>query len=185
LAVSQLCSPDPAVLFRRNLHRPCLQPPSGQIGRVYAFDLVAAGIGALGIAGLLFLVFPAARCASSQRWDSRRLPSSRRACSPSVARRAARCLHGHAVSRRPWLCWRALGGVYSLGVGINGCASVLSAILAALLAMYVGFTGVVTIATILNLVAPALLAGWWDRRDQHALQRFVSDRNHSRVKPTA
>ena len=31
--------------------------------------------------------------------------------------------------------------------GINGCASVLSAILAALLAMHVGFTGVVTIAT--------------------------------------
>ena len=29
-----------------------------QIGRVYAFDLVGAGIGALGIVGLLFLVFP-------------------------------------------------------------------------------------------------------------------------------
>ena len=41
--------------------------------------------------------------------------------------------------------------------GINGCASVLSAILAALLAMHVGFTGVVTIATVLYLVAPALL----------------------------
>lgn len=47
--------------------------------------------------------------------------------------------------------------------GINGCASVLSAILAALLAMHVGFTGVVTIATILYLVAPALLAGSWDK----------------------
>lgn len=54
--------------------------------------------------------------------------------------------------------------------GINGCASVLSAILAALLAMHVGFTGVVTIATILYLVAPALLAGWWDRFDQQTLQ---------------
>lgn len=32
----------------------------GQIGRVYAFDLVGAGVGALGIVGLLFLVFPAA-----------------------------------------------------------------------------------------------------------------------------
>ncbi|MEK1888441.1 MAG: SAM-dependent methyltransferase, partial [Phyllobacterium sp.] len=50
--------------------------------------------------------------------------------------------------------------------GINGCASVLSAILAALLAMHVGFTGVVAIATIFYLVAPALLAGWWDRYDQ-------------------
>ncbi|MEZ2132856.1 MULTISPECIES: SAM-dependent methyltransferase [unclassified Sinorhizobium] len=47
--------------------------------------------------------------------------------------------------------------------GINGCASVLSAILAALLAMHVGFTGVVTIATVLYLVAPALLAGSGDK----------------------
>ncbi|CAN7454626.1 SAM-dependent methyltransferase [Pararhizobium sp. LjRoot238] len=54
--------------------------------------------------------------------------------------------------------------------GINGCASVLSAILAALLAMHVGFTGVVTIATILYLVAPALLAGSWDRYDQQTSQ---------------
>lgn len=54
--------------------------------------------------------------------------------------------------------------------GINGCASVLSAILAALLAMHVGFTGVVTIATILYLVAPALLAGPWDRYDQQTSQ---------------
>jgi len=50
--------------------------------------------------------------------------------------------------------------------GINGCASVLSAILAALLAMHVGFTGVVTVAAILYLVAPALLAGSRDRCDQ-------------------
>ncbi|TIL50856.1 MAG: SAM-dependent methyltransferase, partial [Mesorhizobium sp.] len=34
----------------------CRHP--GQIGRVYAFDLAGAGIGALGIVGLLFLVFP-------------------------------------------------------------------------------------------------------------------------------
>ena len=47
--------------------------------------------------------------------------------------------------------------------GINGCASVLSAILAALLAMHVGFTGVVAIAAVLYLIAPAMLAGWWDR----------------------
>jgi SAM-dependent methyltransferase len=57
--------------------------------------------------------------------------------------------------------------------GINGCASVMSAILAALLAMHVGFTGVVTIATILYLVAPALLAGLSDRYDQ---QGSVPDR---------
>ena len=61
--------------------------------------------------------------------------------------------------------------------GINGCASVLSAILAALLAMHVGFTGVVTIATILYLVAPALLAGSWDRYDQQTSQGFVPDRS--------
>ncbi|RWO18855.1 hypothetical protein, partial [Mesorhizobium sp.] len=42
--------------------------------------------------------------------------------------------------------------------GINGCASVLSAILATLLAMHVGFSGVVMIAVVLYLVAPALLA---------------------------
>lgn len=42
--------------------------------------------------------------------------------------------------------------------GINGCASVLSAILATLLAMHVGFSGVVMIAVILYLLAPALLA---------------------------
>jgi len=47
--------------------------------------------------------------------------------------------------------------------GINGCASVLSAILAALFAMHVGFTGVVAIAAVLYLTAPAMLAGWWDR----------------------
>ncbi|NRP75729.1 hypothetical protein ILFOPFJJ_06652 [Ensifer psoraleae] len=60
--------------------------------------------------------------------------------------------------------------------GINGCASVLSAILAALLAMHVGFTGVVTIAAILYLAAPALLAG---------SQGFVPDRKRSRAKPSA
>ncbi|RWM18651.1 MAG: SAM-dependent methyltransferase [Mesorhizobium sp.] len=42
--------------------------------------------------------------------------------------------------------------------GINGCASVLSAILATLLAMHIGFSGVVMIAVVLYLVAPALLA---------------------------
>ena len=42
--------------------------------------------------------------------------------------------------------------------GINGCASVLSAILATLLAMHVGFSGVVVTAVVLYLVAPALLA---------------------------
>ncbi len=42
--------------------------------------------------------------------------------------------------------------------GINGCASVLSAILATLLAMHVGFSGVVMIAVVLYLAAPALLA---------------------------
>ncbi|MDK1389971.1 SAM-dependent methyltransferase, partial [Sinorhizobium sp. 8-89] len=60
--------------------------------------------------------------------------------------------------------------------GINGCASVLSAILAALLAMHVGFIGVVTIAAILYLAAPALLAG---------SQGFVPDRKRSRAKPSA
>lgn len=30
----------------------------GRIGRIYAFDLVGAGIGAIGVVGLLFLVFP-------------------------------------------------------------------------------------------------------------------------------
>ncbi|MCA1407325.1 SAM-dependent methyltransferase [Ensifer sp. IC3342] len=60
--------------------------------------------------------------------------------------------------------------------GINGCASVLSAILAALLAMHVGFTGVVTIATILYLAAPALLAG---------SRGSSPDRNRSRTKPSA
>ena len=61
--------------------------------------------------------------------------------------------------------------------GINGCASVLSAILAALLAMHVGFTGVVAIATALYLVAPALLAGWWDRHDRQTSQGLVPDRS--------
>jgi len=61
--------------------------------------------------------------------------------------------------------------------GINGCASVLSAILAALLAMHVGFTGVVTMAAILYLVAPALLAGSRDRYDQQTSQGFTPDRN--------
>ncbi|TIX79193.1 MAG: SAM-dependent methyltransferase, partial [Mesorhizobium sp.] len=42
--------------------------------------------------------------------------------------------------------------------GINGCASVLSAIVATLLAMHIGFSGVVMIAVVLYLVAPALLA---------------------------
>jgi SAM-dependent methyltransferase len=60
--------------------------------------------------------------------------------------------------------------------GVNGCASVLSAVLAALLAMHVGFTGVVAIATALYLVAPALLAGWWDRHDRQTSQGFVPDR---------
>ncbi len=59
--------------------------------------------------------------------------------------------------------------------GINGCASVLSAILAALLAMQVGFTGVVTIACILYLIAPALLAGS-GRYDQKA-SGLVPDMN--------
>jgi len=66
--------------------------------------------------------------------------------------------------------------------GINGSASVLSAILAALLAMHVGFTGVVAIAIILYLLAPALLAGLSDRHDQHG---SVPDRSRSRVEPTA
>ncbi len=65
--------------------------------------------------------------------------------------------------------------------GINGSASVLSAILAALLAMHVGFTGVVTIAIILYLLAPALLAGLSDLYDQ---QGSVPDRSRSRVGPT-
>ncbi|WP_246763251.1 SAM-dependent methyltransferase [Rhizobium sp. 007] len=68
--------------------------------------------------------------------------------------------------------------------GINGCASVLSAILAVLLAMHIGFTGVVVIATILYLVAPALLAGSWEPYDQQTPQGFVPDRNRARVKPT-
>ncbi|MCA1371395.1 SAM-dependent methyltransferase [Bradyrhizobium sp. BRP14] len=65
--------------------------------------------------------------------------------------------------------------------GINGSASVLSAILAALFAMHVGFTGVVTIAIILYLLAPPLLAGLSDRNDQHG---SVQDRSRSRVEPT-
>ncbi|MCY1327700.1 Polyamine aminopropyltransferase [compost metagenome] len=64
--------------------------------------------------------------------------------------------------------------------GINGCASVLSAILAALLAMHIGFTGVVTMAVILYLAAPALLAGSRDRYDQQTSQHVNPDRNRSR-----
>jgi hypothetical protein len=60
--------------------------------------------------------------------------------------------------------------------GINGCASVLSSILAALLAMQVGLNGVVTIACILYLIAPALLAGP-ERYDQEASEGFVPDLN--------
>lgn len=66
--------------------------------------------------------------------------------------------------------------------GINGCASVLSAILAALLATHIGFTGVVTIATILYLAAPALLAGSWNRHDQRTSQGSISNLNRSRDK---
>jgi len=57
---------------------------------------------------------------------------------------------------------------------------VLSAILAALLAMHIGFTGVVTMAVILYLAAPALLAGSRDRYDQQTSQHVNPDRNRSR-----
>ncbi len=43
--------------------------------------------------------------------------------------------------------------------GINGCASVISAILATILAIHVGFTGVVVIAALLYLATPFLLRG--------------------------
>lgn len=43
--------------------------------------------------------------------------------------------------------------------GINGCASVISAILATILAAHVGFTGVVMIAALLYLATPFLLRG--------------------------
>jgi len=43
--------------------------------------------------------------------------------------------------------------------GINGCASVISAILATILALHIGFTGVVVIAALLYLATPFLLRG--------------------------
>ena len=43
--------------------------------------------------------------------------------------------------------------------GINGCASVLSAVLATLLAIHVGFTGVVVFALVLYVVAAASFHG--------------------------
>ena len=48
-----------------------------QIGRVYAFDLVGAGIGALGIVGLLFLVFRSTALQMVAALHSRRLPLPR------------------------------------------------------------------------------------------------------------
>ena len=55
---AELCSSDPAILLWRDLHWSGFLPPPRTDWRVYAFDLVGAGIGALGIVGLLFLVFP-------------------------------------------------------------------------------------------------------------------------------
>ncbi|TCU36013.1 SAM-dependent methyltransferase [Rhizobium azibense] len=67
--------------------------------------------------------------------------------------------------------------------GINGCASVLSAILAVLIATHIGFTGVVVIGTILYLVAPALLAGAGDRYDLKTPPGLVPDRNRAPAGP--
>ena len=43
--------------------------------------------------------------------------------------------------------------------GINGCASVISAILATVLAIHIGFTAVVAVAVLLYLAAPMVLGG--------------------------
>ena len=61
--------------------------------------------------------------------------------------------------------------------GMNGCASVLSAILAILLAMHLGFSGIVVIAAVLYLVAPALLAKWPPIRPELSRQPFGSSLN--------
>ncbi|MEM8590191.1 MAG: SAM-dependent methyltransferase [Pseudomonadota bacterium] len=50
--------------------------------------------------------------------------------------------------------------------GINGCASVISAILATILAIHIGFTGVVMIAALLYLATPFLLRGSGAEMDQ-------------------
>ena len=48
--------------------------------------------------------------------------------------------------------------------GINGCTSVISAVLATLLAMHLGFTTVILIAVVLYLLAPLALSNPNQRR---------------------
>ena len=66
------------------------------------------------------------------------------------SRQASRFLRRSSAALMPW-AW-----------GINGCASVLSAVLAILLAMSLGFNAVVVIAIALYVVAAATLR--WVRR---------------------
>ncbi|MBD9375385.1 hypothetical protein IB238_22445 [Rhizobium sp. ARZ01] len=71
-----------------------------QIGRVYAFDLVGAGVGALGIVGLLFLVFPSAALRFVAALDLQRRPSPRRAwLAIGGSLRAAAALEADGVSQ--------------------------------------------------------------------------------------
>jgi hypothetical protein len=53
--------------------------------------------------------------------------------------------------------------------GINGCASVIAAILATLLAIHIGFSAVVVLAVALYLMAPLMLWNQRERRCQPAL----------------
>ena len=77
---------------------------------------------------------------------------------PAVGRadRAARVSHGYAVpARAP--AGRSIGaGIPALGLGINGFASVLSAVLATLLAIHFGFAVVIAIAILLYAGAATL-----------------------------
>ena len=76
--------------------------------------------------------------------EDRRCPS---------ADRATRLLHGNTVPARPLRVAASAPHLVPWAWGVNGCASVLSAILATLLAMSIGFTWVVLIAMALYIVA--------------------------------
>lgn len=62
-----------------------------------------------------------------------------------------------AAARPQWVPW---------AWGINGCASVISAVLAQLLAIHLGFTAVIALGAALYLLAGGPLAAQWPGREE-------------------
>ena len=109
----------------------------------------AAVVGAIALSATLCLgLFPGC---SSMRWRCR----TREDRDLGRAHRTAGVLHGHALPHGAGRVEAADARLVPWAWAVNGCASVIGAVLATLLAIHIGFTAVVVAALVLYAVAAA------------------------------